>query len=212
MKKSPGFPMIKKKFMERMNDKNYFKAVEDEYVRSLPVMSFPGIINIIDHPADFEKIKPALENVKLLGFDTETKPVFKKGRYHQVALLQLSAGDQAFLFRLNKVHLPEFVIEILEDKDIIKIGVAIKDDLTALNKIVPFEPDGFIDLQQFVKQYGIEDNGLKKLVANVLGFRISKKSQTSNWENEELTREQLEYAATDAWVCREMYKVLVNHN
>jgi ribonuclease D len=204
--------MIKKKFMEMMNNKNYLTNVEDEYVRSLPVMSFPGIINIIDHPADFEKIKPELLNENILGFDTETKPVFKKGRYHKVALLQLSTRDKAFLFRLNKVHLPEFVIEILENKDIIKIGVAIKDDLNGLNKVVPFEPDGFIDLQQFVKQFGIEDNGLKKLVANILGFRISKKSQTSNWEQEELTREQLEYAATDAWVCRQMYEVLINHN
>jgi ribonuclease D len=198
--------------MEMMNNKNYLTNVEDEYVRSLPVMSFPGIINIIDHPADFEKIKPELLNENILGFDTETKPVFKKGRYHKVALLQLSTRDKAFLFRLNKVHLPEFVIEILENKDIIKIGVAIKDDLNGLNKVVPFEPDGFIDLQQFVKQFGIEDNGLKKLVANILGFRISKKSQTSNWEQEELTREQLEYAATDAWVCRQMYEVLINHN
>jgi len=203
--------MIKKKCMEMMNDKNYFITIEDEYVRSLPVLSFPGIINIIDHPADFEKIKPALLNENILGFDTETKPSFKKGRYHQVALLQLSTRDQAFLFRLNKVHLPEFVIEILEDKDIIKIGVALKDDLNGLNKVVPFEPNGFIDLQQFVKQFGIEDNGLKKLVANVLGFRISKKSQTSNWEQKELTREQLEYAATDAWVCRQMYEALINH-
>ena len=202
--------MIKKKCMEMMNDKNYFITIEDEYVRSLPVLSFPGIINIIDHPADFEKIKPALLKENILGFDTETKPSFKKGRYHQVALLQLATRDQAFLFRLNKVHLPEFVIEILEDKDIIKIGVALKDDLNGLNKVVPFEPNGFIDLQQFVKQFGIEDNGLKKLVANVLGFRISKKSQTSNWEQKELTREQLEYAATDAWVCRQMYEALIN--
>jgi ribonuclease D len=210
--KNHGFPMIKKKFMEMMSDRNYLTTVEDEYVRSLPVMSFPGIINLIDHTADFEKIKPVLLNENILGFDTETKPSFKKGRYHQVALLQLSTRDQAFLFRLNKVQLPEFVIEILENKDITKIGVALKDDLNGLNKVVPFEPNGFIDLQQFVKQFGIEDNGLKKLVANVLGFRISKKSQTSNWEQVELTREQLEYAATDAWVCRQMYEILINHH
>lgn len=211
MKKPPGFLMIKKKFMVMMNNDNYFKAVEDEYVRSLPVMSFPGIINIIDHPADFEKIKHALRNVKLLGFDTETKPSFKKGRYHQVALLQLSTHDEAFLFRLNKVHLPEFIIDIFEDEEIIKVGVALKDDLNGLQKVVPFDPEGFIDLQQFVKQFGIEDNGLKKLVANVLGFRISKKSQTSNWEQDDLTHEQLEYAATDAWVCRQIYEALNNH-
>jgi ribonuclease D len=197
--------------MMMMNNKDYFLNIEDEYVRSLPVMSFPGIINIIDHPSNFEKIKHALLEEKLLGFDTETKPSFKKGRYHQVALLQLSTRDQAFLVRLNKVHLPKFIIEILEDKEITKVGVALKDDLTGLKKVMPFKPEGFIDLQQFVKQFGIEDNGLKKLVANILGFRISKKSQTSNWEQEDLTLEQLEYAATDAWVCRQIYEVLINH-
>lgn len=195
-----------------MNNNIYFSAVEDEYVRSLPVMGFPGIINIIDRPMGFEKIKHALADEKVLGFDTETKPTFKKGRFHSVALLQLSTSNQAFLFRLNKVHIPDFIIDIFENKEITKVGVALKDDLNGLKKLTPFEPEGFIDLQQFVKQFGIEDNGLKKLVANVLGFRISKKSQTSNWEQEELTNEQLEYAATDAWVCRQIYEELKNHN
>src|SRR5512145_553067 len=195
-----------------MNNNLYFNTVEDEYVRSLPVFSFPGIINIVDHPNGFERIKHVLAEEKLLGFDTETKPTFKKGRYHKVALLQLSTRDEAFLFRLNKVHLPDFIKEIFENEEITKVGVALRDDLSALKKLIPFEPEGFIDLQQYVKQFGIEDNGLKKLVANVLGFRISKKSQTSNWEQEELTREQLEYAATDAWVCRQMYEVLNNNH
>jgi ribonuclease D len=198
--------------MMMMNNKNYFISVEDQYIKALPIMSFPGIINLVDHPSNFKKIKQALQDEKLLGFDTETKPSFKKGSYHQVALLQLSTRDQAFLFRLNKVQLPKFIIEILEDKEIIKVGVALKDDLAGLKKVIPFKPEGFVDLQQFVKQFGIEDNGLKKLVANILGFRISKKSQTSNWELENLALEQLEYAATDAWVCRQMYEVLMNHN
>ncbi len=195
-----------------MNDNGYFANIEDEYVRSLPVASFPGVIHVINHYTDFEIVKSLLIHETLLGFDTETKPCFKKGHYHPVALLQISTREQAFLIRLNKVHLPEFIIDIMEDTAITKVGVAIKDDLNALNKLVPFEPYGFVDLQQFVKQYGIEDNGLKKLVANILGFRISKKSQTSNWEQEELTREQLEYAATDAWVCRQMYEVLNNNH
>jgi ribonuclease D len=128
-----------------------------------------------------------------------------------VALLQISTAEHAILFRLNRVELPSFIIPILQNKEIIKVGVAIKDDINALRKITPFEPEGFIDLQQYVKQYGILDNGLKKLVANVMGYRISKKSQTSNWEQEVLTREQLEYAATDAWVCRQMYEILSEH-
>ena len=197
--------------MERTNNHAYFKTVEDEFIKSLPVKIFPGTIHLIDRPSGFDSIKHVLAGESILGFDTETKPAFKKGRYHQVALLQLSTSDQAFLFRLNKVQLPGFVIDVLEDPGIIKVGVALKDDLTGLRKISDLEPDAFVDLQQFVKQYGIEDNGLKKLVANVLGFRISKKSQTSNWEQDSLTREQLEYAATDAWVCRQIYESLLNH-
>jgi ribonuclease D len=195
-----------------MNNSNYFSNIEDEYVRSLPAMTFPGIINVIDHASNLEDIRSLLQNEPLLGFDTETKPSFKKGRFHSVALLQLSSRDHAFLFRLNKMQLPGFILDILEDENVIKVGVAIKDDINALNKLSPFIPAGFIDLQQFVKKFGIEDNGLKKLVANIMGYRISKKSQTSNWEQEILSHEQLEYAATDAWVCRQMYEILNNHN
>ncbi len=198
--------------MERTSNQLYFKTIEDEYMNSLPVKTFTGTIHLIDHPSALDALKLALKNITVLGFDTETKPSFKKGRYHRVALLQLSTGEQAFLFRLNKMHLPDFVVDILEDKEIIKVGVALKDDLIGLKRIIDMEPDGFVDLQKFVKQFGIEDNGLKKLAANVLGFRISKKSQTSNWEQDELTREQLVYAATDAWVCQQMYEVLTNHN
>jgi ribonuclease D len=110
------------------------------------------------------------------------------------------------------VPLPRFIIDIFENKDIIKVGVAIKDDINALKKLTAFDAEGFVDLQQYVKKFGIEDNGLKKLVANIMGFRISKKSQTSNWEQEILTQEQLDYAATDAWVCCQMYEILNNHN
>jgi ribonuclease D len=195
-----------------MNENLFFKNVEEEFIKSLPHGSFTGTIFVIDHPTLFEEARRNLEHESILGFDTETKPSFKKGRYHRVALLQLSTHDKAFLFRLNKIPIPRFLIDIMEDKDIIKAGVALKDDLSGLNKIVPFKPEGFVDLQQFVKEYGIEDNGLKKLVANILGFRISKRFQTSNWEQEILVPEQLDYAATDAWVCRQIYATLSNHH
>jgi ribonuclease D len=197
--------------MEMMNENGYFKAVEDEYIKSLPPGCFSGNIHVVDHPGMFDEACRTLTDVPVLGFDTETKPSFKKGRYHQVALLQLSTPDNAFLFRLNKIPLPRFVIDILEDSTVMKVGVALKDDLSALIRLAPFKPDGFIDLQQFVKQFGIEDNGLKKLVANILGFRISKRFQTSNWELDMLGPEQLCYAATDAWVCQEIYKALLNN-
>jgi ribonuclease D len=197
--------------MEMMNENGYFKAVEDEYIKSLPAGSFSGTVYVVDHPGKLDEVRDALVGNSILGFDTETKPSFKKGRFHQVALLQISTHDKAFLFRLNKLFLPEFVIDIMEDPSVVKVGVALKDDLNALMKLTPFKPQGFIDLQQFVKQFGIEDNGLKKLVANILGFRISKRFQTSNWEQEVLGPEQLCYAATDAWVCQQIYISLINN-
>ncbi len=197
--------------MEMMNENGYFKAVEDEYIKSLPAGSFSGTIYVVDNYGILNEVRDALIGVPVLGFDTETKPSFKKGRFHQVALLQISTPDKAFLFRLNKISLPKFVIDIMEDPSIVKVGVALKDDLNALMKLSPFKPDGFIDLQQFVKQFGIEDNGLKKLVANILGFRISKRFQTSNWELDILGPEQLCYAATDAWVCQQIYTSLINN-
>jgi ribonuclease D len=197
--------------MEMMNENGYFKAVEDEYIKSLPAGSFSGPIYVVDHYGILDEVRDALIGVPILGFDTETKPSFKKGRFHQVALLQISTSDKAFLFRLNRIPLPRFILDIMEDPSIVKVGVAIKDDLNALIKLAPFKPEGFIDLQQFVKQFGIEDNGLKKLVANILGFRISKRFQTSNWEVDVLGPEQLCYAATDAWVCQQIYTSLLNN-
>lgn len=195
-----------------MNNREYFKTIEEDYLKALPVQSFNGTIYLVDHPSKFGEAEQLLKGVHLLGFDTETKPTFKKGRFHHVALLQLSTENSAVLFRLNKISLPHFVLDILEDASVTKVGVAIRDDLNGINKIAPFNPQGFIDLQQFVKQFGIEDNGLKKLVANILGFRISKRYQTSNWEQELLEADQLTYAATDAWACHQIYATLNNHH
>jgi ribonuclease D len=210
MKKNPGSLMTRNKFTVMMNNPRYFSNVEDEYIKSLPSMTFPGTITVVDQPASYDAIHRFFKDEFILGFDTETRPSFKKGRTHNVALLQLSTREHAVLIRTNLVPIPRFVVDILENENIIKVGVAIKDDINSLNRLVSFKPGGFVDLQQFVKKFGIEDNGLKKLVANIMGFRISKKSQTSNWEQDVLSREQLEYAATDAWVCRQMYEILNN--
>jgi ribonuclease D len=195
-----------------MSEKIYLRAVEDEFIQSLPSGGFSGEIYVVDHPDTLEFARQSLMGQDVLGFDTETKPSFKKGRYHQVALVQISTYNKAFLFRLNHIPLPGFVTALFEDEDVIKVGVALKDDLNGLQKLKPFKPAGFVDLQQFVKPYGIEDNGLKKLVANILGIRISKRFQTSNWEQEILSPEQMQYAATDAWVCRQIYLTLTNHH
>jgi ribonuclease D len=192
------------------NETNFKTTVTKEEIALLPRTKFCGEIRNIDTLDAFYEFFPLLNNELLLGFDTETKPAFKKGVINEVSLLQLSTSDQAFLFRLNYIGLPKPLLQLLSDPEIIKAGVAVRDDLSVLNRLSKFNPAGFIDLQKMVKDYGIEDNGLKKLAANILGFNISKRQQTSNWEQEQLSIGQIEYAATDAWICYEIYKILKN--
>jgi len=153
-------------------------------------------------------LRDIIQNINIFGFDTETRPSFKKGRLNKTALVQLATSDIAFLFRINLTGIPDLLVEILENSDIIKVGVALRHDLISLQKIRSFSPGGFIDLQQHVEQFGIRDKGLRKLTANILGLRLVKGQQTSNWESKTLIQTQLEYAATDAWVCYEMYNKL----
>ena len=177
-------------------------------MQSFELSWFKGEIILVDNEEKFSKAITLLKGKKVLGFDTETKPTFKKGVTHKVSLLQLATNDLACLFRINKIGLPDELIDILSDESIIKTGVAIHDDLKVLKAIRKFSPHGFIDLQTFVKDFGIQSSGLKKLTAIVLGFRISKGQQVTNWEAEELTEPQITYAATDAWVCHEIYNRL----
>jgi ribonuclease D len=190
------------------NNFNFETKISREQIYQLPLKLFEGTIHLVDSETNFDKIINRLNKELVLGFDTETRPTFRKGKTNQVALLQLSTNTDAYLFRLNRIGLPESLAKLLASKNIMKIGVALKDDLRTLRKLREFKPEGFIDLQQYVKDFGIEDNGLKKLVANILNFRISKGQQTSNWELEDLSPQQMEYAATDAWVCYEIFKKL----
>jgi ribonuclease D len=192
-----------------MNNKSAFKdQITRDEIALLPRKKFLGEIFYIDNLEAYEEFFPEILHAKVLGFDTETKPAFKKGTFNEVSLLQLSTSEKAFLVRLNKIGLPRQILDILADSSIIKAGVAIHDDIAGLQRIGNFTPDGFIDLQDYVKDYGIKDNGLKKLSANILGFQISKRQQTSNWEQDQLTTAQIEYAATDAWVCHQIYVAL----
>jgi ribonuclease D len=188
----------------------YFDKIPDDILDELPLKGFEGEIFLIDNFKDLEIAVEILNGKKILGFDTETKPAFKKGITHKVSLLQLATDKQAFLFRLNEIGLPDSLASILSDEKIIKIGAAIKDDIKALKKLNKFTPRNFIELQSFVDEFGIEDNGLKKITANVLGFKISKGARLTNWESPDLTFAQLNYAATDAWVSHKIYCKLTN--
>lgn len=182
-------------------------SLEQSDIENLPLGSFQGEIKVIDKPGfDYERAIFYLRRQKLLGFDTESRPVFAPGqRNHGVALLQLSGPDRAYLFRLQGLGLRRSLCGVLANKNIIKVGAAVLDDVHGLQKLRKFTPGGFVDLQKIAWEYGIRDKSVKKLAANILGCRISKAQQLSNWEAAELTPPQCAYAATDAWVCREMF-------
>jgi len=185
------------------------KCISNDELAELPLSSFEGVVHVIEQPEDLGAALEYLSRQSILGFDTETRPAFKKGQTYPVSLLQLSTSDQAFLFRINKIGLPIGLIKILASPKILKIGVAIRDDIKILQRIVPFKPGGFIELQDLVKNYGIENFSLKKLTAIVLGFRISKSQRLTNWDAPELSEQQLIYGATDAWVSCEIYNKLL---
>jgi len=185
------------------------KSISNDELAELPLGSFEGLVRVIEHPEDLDSALEYLGCQSILGFDTETRPAFKKGQVYPVSLLQLSTSEQAFLFRINKIGLPIGLVKILASSQILKIGVAIRDDIKILQRIVPFKPSGFIELQDLVKDYGIENFSLKKLSAIILGFRISKSARLTNWDAPELTEQQLIYGATDAWVSCEIYKQLL---
>jgi len=190
----------------------FAENLTNEEINELPLYQFEGGIFVIDSFEKLDDYIPLLNNQKVLGFDTETKPSFKKGVVNPVSLLQITTASEAFLIRINKVGLPDEIIRILQNKDIVKVGLAIKDDIKILQGIHRFSPDGFIDLQDFVVDFGINAKSLKKIAGIVLQKRISKSQQVTNWEREELSDAQKVYAATDAWACLQIFKKLNNHN
>ena len=184
------------------------ESITKEELAELPLVQFDGTITIVELINQVDQIAAYLKEQKIIGFDTETRPSFKKGNVNQVALLQLSTNDHAFLFRLNKIGLPNQIMDILKSKEIIKAGVAIRDDIKVLQSIKKFTPNGFVELQDQVQEFGIQNFSLKKLMGIVLGCRISKAQQLSNWEAEMLTEAQQIYAATDAWAALKIYQNL----
>ena len=189
----------------------FHSSIDKEEINLLPISRFEGKVRVVERKQDMASVIAQLTEEPILGFDTETRPSFKKGRKNQVSLLQLSSARQAWLFRLNHTGVPESLVKLLEDPDIMKVGVAIHDDLKALNKLNKFSPGGFIELQSFVKKFNILDNGLRRLAGNILNVKISKAQQLSNWEAPMLTEAQIRYAATDAWVCYEIYMKLLEY-
>ena len=186
-------------------------SITPEEIAPLPLAEFPGKIFLIDSMGlAFNRAVRYLKRQKVIGFDTETRPSFSAGQpHHGTALLQLSGGNKAFLFRTCRIGMPGKLRGILSNPDVIKVGAAVADDIHGLQKLGPFNPESFVDLQRMVSDWGITDKSVKKMSAIILGVRISKAQQLSNWEAENLSDSQKMYGATDAWICREMYRKLL---
>lgn len=176
-----------------------------EEINESPLRRWDGPVQVISEPEALIGATERLRTEPVLGFDTETRPAFKKGQSFPPALLQLATTEEVFLIQLGPLGLPKELLDILTNPAITKTGVSLAYDLRELNKLTPFDGRGFVDLGLEAKQLGIRNHGLRGLCAVLLGFRISKSSQTSNWSNKNLTPAQVKYAATDAWVGRELY-------
>jgi len=184
-------------------------TITNEELNELPLGAFEGPVEVISEKENLGKAFEEISRYTKVGFDTETKPVFVKGQRNKVALMQIAIPEKVFLIRLKATGITPEIIDFLENENILKIGVGIRDDIKTIQHIKRFEPAGFIELTDISKKAKLEVESVKKLTGLVLGFRISKSAQTSNWEAEQLDPKQISYAATDAWVCLGIYEQLV---
>ena len=192
--------------------KTIYKKFNKAIISTLRLIRFEGKIITVISESEASRAVDFLLSQPILGIDTETKPTFKRGVIHQVALLQVATHDLCFLFRLNYLGLSPSVVRLLMDRTVPKVGLSLHDDLHMLHKRGEFQAGSFIDLQNVVKEIGIEDMSLQKLYANLFGMRISKTQQLSNWQADVLSDKQKVYAATDAWACIVIYEELMRLN
>ena len=189
--------------------KTIYQKYDKSLIPDLPRVLFEGRVFVVLTESEARKAVDYLLSQPLLGLDTETRPTFRKGPMHQVALLQVSSHDVCFLFRLCRLGLSPSVKRLLEDTTVPKVGLSLTDDMHQLHRLGDFETGRFIDLQNRVREVGVEDMSLQKLYANFFGQKISKRQQLTNWEADILTEPQKLYAATDAWACVMLYEELM---
>lgn len=179
---------------------------EKSEIAALPKVLFDGRIFVILSDREADRAVDYLLRQSILGFDTETRPSFRRGQMHKVALLQVATHDTAFLFRLNRIGMCDSIVRLLSDRKVLKVGLSLKDDMMQLQHRRHFQTGTFVEIQQEVQQLGVQDMSLQKLYANLLGGRISKTQQLTNWEADVLTEAQQRYAATDAWACIQIHE------
>ncbi len=188
----------------------YEHTIAKDVIAELPVEQFPGRIIVLTTEKEANKAVDYLLKFPVVGFDTETRPSFKKGQSYKVSLLQVSTDDTCFLFRLNHMGFPTSIAEFFASTEVMKVGLSLRDDFNALRKRANIQPDNYIDLQSLVGNFGIEDVSLQKIYAILFQKKISKGQRLTNWEAEALTDSQKKYAALDAWACLQIYKELNN--
>ncbi|HJX32197.1 MAG TPA: 3'-5' exonuclease [Thermodesulfobacteriota bacterium] len=171
----------------------------------MAIRKYEGTICLVASVQDLKRAIHVIRREQVVGLDTETKPTFHKGQFHLPCLVQIATGSVVYLFQLKRMEFSGTLVEVLENPALIKAGIGLADDFKALKKVFPFEPQNTIDLSLVAQQQGIKQSSVRNLAGQLLGFRITKGSSTSNWASSRLTLKQITYAATDAWVCRELF-------
>lgn len=192
----------------RIKKTMFEKSITKDKINELPLFKFEGKTIIAATDKQIDKAIFEIEEHKVVGFDTESRPAFRKGQFNHVALIQIAIPERVYLLRIHQVGITNVLRNFLSNHEIIKVGIALDDDIIALNKRRRFHAMGFEDLNQIAPTLGIENIGARNLSALILNSRISKNQQVSNWENPVLTTPQVKYAATDAWICLEIYNKL----
>lgn len=183
----------------------YFQKPSKEEINDLPIHRYEGPVRIIRSQEELEAAMEHLRTQSVLGFDTESRPAFRKGKYYPPSVVQLAAADAVYIIQLTWLPLGDTLAGLLADPAVLKVGAAIHDDIKELQKLHEFTPDGIVDLGDMAKSLGLETHGLRSLAANLMGVRISKSARCSNWAGKKLHNQQIIYAATDAWIGRELY-------
>ena len=185
-----------------------YNRFEKKWIADLPKVTYEDPINVIVSPQQTEAAVDYLLSMPILGVDTETRPNFSKNQHYKCSLLQVATHHNCFLFRLNLTGMTPAIVRFLEDKTVPKVGLSWHDDINSLRQLGSFTPGYFIDLQEHMREIGVEDMSLVKLYANLFGERISKAERLSNWERDILKPAQMVYAAIDAWACINLYEEL----
>jgi ribonuclease D len=181
------------------------KTITKEEIARLAIRKYEGTICLVESAQDLEQAMYVIRREQVVGLDTETKPTFHKNQFHLPCLVQIATASAVYLFQLRRMEFSGALADVLENPALIKAGIGLANDFTSLKKVFPFEPHNIVDLSLLAQRQGIKQSSIRNLAALMFGFRVTKGCATSNWENVRLTPEQITYAATDAWVCRELF-------